>query len=445
MKHSLYLSISAIIGLSACSNQLDVRPDHLASPSMINSNNLALVVNGAKLGLTNNAFNLYYSLTEIMGDDVQTLAYAGYESCNVPVAENALQFAYRYPYQCVGNANAAIHYWEAHKDESALRPIAGEAYLLRGYAYSLLNEQFGQVALMKGGEDPLTFPLRESEDKVKAFVEADLRQAVELLPDFTSGVTKASKQAAQLLLARHCLNNGKYKDAVDMAEAVINSGKFSLADKVDSAMFLYNTSSREMIYAIGEASNSGSKMLGLNSVFGAGGFAPWGGEQLAGNGNTWIDEALINTYEDTDVRKKWYFKRKGLTFDLEVNYLNKFPMEATPSYPVCRLAEAYLIAAEGKARQGNVDVTHFNTLRGKRKASLRTTGDFASAQAFLDMIESERRREFTGERLRWSDMRRFGKALPWLSSLQQPGGHVLLPLPERLLVLNPNIKQNSDY
>ncbi|WP_423735289.1 RagB/SusD family nutrient uptake outer membrane protein [Chitinophaga caseinilytica] len=445
MKQSLFLSISAIIGLSACSNKLDVRPDNLASPSMINSTNLGTVVNGAKLGLTNNAFYGYYPLTEVMGDDVQTLGYAGYEACNIPVAENSLQFAYRYPYQCVANANAAINYWLSHSGETALRPIAGEAYLLRAYAYSLLNEQFGEVALMKGGEDPLTFPARESDDKVKAFIEADLRQAVDLLPDFTAPVTKASKQAAQLLLARHCLNNGKFKDAVDNAEAVINSGKFSLGDKVDSSMFLYNTSSKEMVYAIGETSSNNVKNYGLPAVFGAGGTAPWGGETLAGSGNTWINESLVDSYETTDVRQKWYFKRKGLTFDLVVNYLNKFPMEATPSYPVCRIAEAYLIAAEGKARQGTVDVAHFNTLREKRKASLRTNGDFANAQAFLDMIENERRREFTGERLRWSDMRRFGKALPWLSSLQQPAGHALFPLPERLLMLNPTIKQNKDY
>lgn len=444
MKQSLFLSISAIIGLSACSNQLDVQPDHLASPSMINSSNLGVVVNGAKLGLTNNAFYLYYSLTEVMGDDVQTLGFAGYETCNIPVADNSLQFAYRYPYQCVGNANAAIAYWEKHTSESQLRPIAGEAYLLRAYAYTLLNEQFGEVALMKGGEDPLTFPLRASEDKVKAFIEADLRQAVELLPDFSTGIYKASKQAAQLLLARHCLNVGKYKDAVDNAEAVINSGKFALGDKVDSSMFRYNTASKEMIYAIAEATSNNSASYGLPSVFGAGGQAPWG-TVLTGNGNTWIDQALIDTYEETDVRRKWYFKRKGLSFDLEVNYLYKFTGEATPSYPVCRIAEAYLIAAEGKARQGTVDVTHFNTLREKRKASPRANSDFADAQAFLDMIESERRREFTGERHRWSDMRRFGKALPWIASLQQPAGHVLLPLPERLLTLNPKIEQNKDY
>ncbi len=138
-------------------------------------------------------------------------------------------------------------------------------------------------------------------------------------------------------------------------------------------------------------------------------------------------------------------KVKGRDIADEVWFLTKFPEELQPAYPVCRYSEAFLIAAEAKARTGTVDVTRYNELRAKRKASVSANSDFANAAAFLDAIEMERRREFVGERHRWSDMRRFGKAIPWLDGLQQPPGHVLFPIPERLFTLNPTIEQNDDY
>lgn len=441
---NILLSLSASIALSACSNKLDVRPDNLVAPSQVNSQNLPLVLNGAKLGLTNNSFYGYFCISDYMSDDVQGLSLAGYETCNIPINDNTLTFAYRYPYQCIANANAVINYGEAHASETALNATVGEARLLRAFAYTILHEQFGKVAIMKGGEDPLTLPERNSEAEVKTFIEADLKKAAELLPDHDGKTLKGSKQAAQLLLARFYLNEGKNTEALDLAEAVIASGKFALqADKYGD-IFKYNTASKEMIYAIAETSNGNSLNYGLPNVYGPGGKNP-DGTSIAGGGNTWIDSTMVKTYEDTDTRKAYYVKKTGSSITIEVYFLTKFPMEATPAYPVCRFSEAYLIAAEAKARNGTVDVTRFNELRAKRGASLKTNADFPGAAAFLDEIEMERRREFVGERQRWSDMRRFGKAKPWLAGLRQPEGHVLMPVPERILTLNPNVKQNADY
>ncbi|RPD42434.1 RagB/SusD family nutrient uptake outer membrane protein [Chitinophaga barathri] len=444
MTRNLLLSFSAILAFSACANKLDVRPDNLVAPSQVNSQNLPLVLNGAKLGLTNNAFYGYFALSDYMSDDVQGLSLAGYENCNIPVNDNSLTFAYRYPYQCIGNANAVINYGEAHASETALNATVGEACLLRAFAYTILHEQFGKVALMKGGEDPLTLPERNTEADVKAFIENDLKKAAELLPDHAGQTLKASKQAAQLLLARFYLNEGNYAEALRLAELVISSGKFALQPDKFGDIFKYNTASKEMIYAIGETSTGNNVNYGLPSIYGPGGKNP-DGTSIAGSGNTWIDSTMVKTYEDTDTRKAYYLKKTGTSITIEVYFLTKFPMEATPAYPICRYSEAYLVAAEAKARAGTVDVTRFNELRAKRGASLKNNSDYADAPAFLNEIEMERRREFVGERMRWSDMRRFGKATPWLSGLRQPEGHVLMPVPERILVLNPNVKQNADY
>ncbi|WP_298714964.1 RagB/SusD family nutrient uptake outer membrane protein [Chitinophaga sp.] len=441
MKKSFFLHISAcaILGMASCANKLDVQPDTLVSPDQVNSGNVGLVLNATKLALTNNAFYNYYILTEIMGDDVQTAGMQGYELCNIPVTDNSLTIAYRYPFACINNANVVIRYYNGHTEEVALRPIAGEAYLLRAYAYMLLNEQFGKVAIMDGTEDPLSYPERQSEEKVKAEIEANLLKAVELLPDAEGKPLKGNKQAAQLLLARFYLNNGKLAEAGNLANAVISSGKFALQDEKFDDIFKYNTPSKEMVYAVAEVSpGTNNTKQGLPGVFGP-------GTPRAGGATIWIDSNLVKTYEDTDIRKPFFTRAKGSSITDTVWFLVKFPEELQPSYPICRYSEAFLIAAEAKARTGTVDVTRYNELRAKRKASQVANGDFADAAAFLDAIELERRREFVGERHRWQDMRRFGKAIPWLDGFQQPAGHVIFPLPERLFTLNPTLEQNDDY
>lgn len=441
MKKSFFLHISAcaVLGMASCANKLDVQPDTMVSPDQVNSSNVGLVLNGARLALTNNAFYNYYILTEIMGDDVQTTSLQGYELCNIPVTDNSLTIAYRYPFACINNANMVIRYYNAHTDEAALRPVAGEAYLLRAYAYMMLNEQFGKVAIMHGTEDPLSYPERQSEEKVKAEIETNLLNAVELLPDAEGKPLKGSKQAAQLLLARFYLNNGKFTEAENMANAVITSGKFALQDEKFDEIFKYNTASKEMVYAVAEVSSGvNNTRQGLPGVYGP-------GSGRAGGANIWIDSNLVKSYENTDIRKPFFTRMKGSSITDTVWFLVKFPEELQPSYPICRFAEAFLIAAEAKARTGTVDVTRYNELRAKRKASQAANGDFANAAAFLDAIELERRKEFVGERHRWQDMRRFGKAIPWLDGLQQPAGHVIFPIPERLFTLNPTLQQNDDY
>lgn len=434
------LSATAVLGLPACMHKLDdVKPDTRVQPSQITRNSLPLLVNGARLGLTQNNFYPYFSKHDIMGDDVETLGSTGFESNNIPVGESALTFMYRYPYQCIGNANLAINFASQHKDDESLRPVAGEAYLLRAYAYMLLTEHFGDVVIMKGGETPDQRPFRDPVSKVRELIAADLQTAAEWLPDFGGNPLQGSKQAAQLLLARLQLELGRYNEALSLANAVIGSGRFALQSNFKDIFFTKAPKSREAIFQIAETSSNNSLLYGLPAVYGP------GGKDTAGTGNTWIDSSLVKTYEATDVRKALFYKKKGTSLTVEVYFLMKFPQELTPSYPICRLSEAYLIAAEAAARTGVVDLTRYNELRAARGATTRSNSDFTGPQAFLEEIEMERRREFIGEHMRWNDMRRFGKAIPYLTALQQPKGHVLMPIPERELFLNPNMTQNEDY
>jgi hypothetical protein len=439
-KHTLIHIAIAVISLSACSKQLDdVAPDTRIGFSQLSKSNLPLVINGAKLALTNNnSFYLYYAFQDIMSDDFQSLSFPTFENNNIAANDNSLPTAYRQPYQCIANANMVIQYASQFTGDSTISAALGEAYLLRAFSYMLLSECFGDAAIIKGGEDPKSRPARNPLVEVNQLIEADLEAAVTLLADYTSPVT-GSKQAAQLLLARIYLNQGRNDEALTQATAVISSGRFSLqANYTD--IFKSSVNSGEAVYRINE--NSTSTFYGLPAVFGPG---TYNGVNMSGSGNTWADSNLVKSYEPADVRQRCFLRTKGAAIIDSVYFLIKFPAELTPSYVVCRYSEALLIVAEANARKGVTDVSTYNQLRSARKASIVSNSDFSSPPAFLAAIEQERRREFIGERLRWSDMRRFGKMDGWLQSFGQPATHALMPLPSREFFINPNLAQNADY
>ena len=442
MKKNILLHIAAIttLGISSCSKQLDeVAPDTRISYAQLNKNNLPLVVNGAKLALTNNnAFYTYYALQDIMGDDFQSISLTAYESNNIPSNDVTLPPTYRQPYQCIANTNMVIQFAGQYPGDSTISTTLGEAYLLRAYSYMLLTESFGDVVIIKGSEDPKSRPARNPVTEVNQFIESDFKNAADHLPDYT-GPQSGSKQAAQLLLARLYLNLGRNDEALTMANTVISSGKFNLQGSFTD-IFKSQVNSSEAIYKITEASTS--TYYGLPNIYGPG---TVNGVNMPGSGNTWADSNLVKSYEPADVRRSTFLRTKGGSIADSVYFLLKFPQEMTPSYVVCRYSEALLITAEANARKGTVDVSNYNLLRAARKATTANNTDFASPAAFLAAIEQERRREFIGERLRWSDMHRFGKADAWLLSFGQPVTHALMPLPSREFFINPNLAQNADY
>lgn len=115
----------------------------------------------------------------------------------------------------------------------------GEAQFLRAYYYFTLVQQFGAVHLSTAEtKEPTTEAARASVPAVYQVIEDDLRTAIDHLPATQTDYGRATKPAAEHLLARVLLTRATseaakesdYADAAALAEGVINNYGFRLLD-----------------------------------------------------------------------------------------------------------------------------------------------------------------------------------------------------------------------
>jgi hypothetical protein len=126
-------------------------------------------------------------------------------------------------------------------NEAKRSEIKGQALFLRAYYYFLLVSNWGDVPLKLTSTktaDDAQIP-RTPAKEVYTQILKDLKEAQLLLPKISSlGFNgKASKTAAQAILARVCLtmageplkDRARYAEAKSWCDSVINSGEHSLA------------------------------------------------------------------------------------------------------------------------------------------------------------------------------------------------------------------------
>jgi starch-binding outer membrane protein, SusD/RagB family len=306
----------------------------------------------------------------------------------------------------------------------------GEALFIRALVYFDLVRHFGGVPLVlepsRGvGESALVS--RASQQETYARVVQDLEEAVPLLP--TGRVPgRATRDAANALLARVYLETGNNAQARDKATAVINSGNYSLVSNYRSIFTTKN--SQEAIFELQFSINNTNSLAFWYypaSLGGRLGFAP--------------TAELYNYYEAGDARRDASIgiagtQRHGIKYNRIAT--------SDDNVRILRLAEMYLIRAEANARLGADPAAvraDLNVVRARAGlAALPTT--LTSQQDLLAAILRERRVEFAFEGHRFFDLRRFGIATQVLSI---PAERLLWPIPQADIDVNENLTQNPGY
>lgn len=299
--------------------------------------------------------------------------------------------------------------------------MLGIASFFRGLLYFDLVSRWGEVPIL---EVPAAGDVAaSSEADGWAFVERNLQTAIDLAPDFTSRY-EVSRQAAQALMARVKLAQGKNDEAGILAETLITSGYFSLDgfDKIFRRM-----DNTEEIFTFSNLTEETS--VNLSGAFYY--------SRSSENGGSYVympTTEAIDMYLPEDLRREISVAQQGSN-----NVINKYPggeLNSDP-LPIVRLGEMYLISAEASGRsQAGLD--RLNDLREKR--GLTALAMPADDSSYLTALLNERRLEFLGENQRWFDLVRTGR---FESTLSLERKYNRFPIPSREISLNGLLTQNS--
>lgn len=377
-------------------------------------------------------------------------------------------------YRALLNINAAIAAINRGSVQGAsqenIDQLIGQAKFLRAYNYFMLVRMFGGVPLITDETpDPIANPLpRSSVAQVYQLIEADFLEAIDKLPvSWTAAPGKPTRGAAQGLLAKVYLTmataplneTSNYQKAADMAQQVIQAGKYSLVEQIEDVFALANKYGPEMMWS-------------FNSTYDDPATDPqiWAPENMDGWGDASVNAVWEQAMPDGP-RKDAYLitELDGVHYTTwnAVNrpFIRKFlyisqedfdSYASTINFPIIRYADVLLIYAEaanmanGAPTQAAVDAVNLviNRANGYVPSTthpLLTTA--MSKEAFDEAVIEERNQELCFEYDRWFDLVRkriLGIKNPeWIANFTEDD--YLFPIPERDLRLNDLLDQNPGY
>ncbi|GAB3570692.1 RagB/SusD family nutrient uptake outer membrane protein [Spirosoma luteolum] len=356
-------------------------------------------------------------------------------------------------------------------DEVRRKQIIAEAQFLRGLYYFHLAKTFGDVPIRLTSTKDIasTETPKRKVDEVYAQIIDDLQQALANLPAQPRDRGRAASGAAQGLLAKVYLYAGNNARAAEQAQALIQSNRYSL---LPSIVDLYNplkedAARAEMIFSAEFSSLPGLVNYDLCAfyapassipVFSKGAFGSAFGYMSfyksfnpADKRRQMLDTAYVNSagkligQTDPNLRDRVIVKK---FLDPNSNGAN-----GENNFPIVRLADVYLIAAEAEARQNGptaVAYTAINTIR--RRAGLGDLTPGLSKDAFIDAVLQERSWELCYEADRWYDLTRTGKFRQVATVLNSyyPTRPVLekhrfFPIPNVEILTNSQLEQNPAW
>jgi len=235
IKTAALLSLSVFAGCDR--GMLDALPtDRLLADNFWQSQaDAELAVNALYNDLDGTGIFFLDALTEIahVNQPFDTDAYIALGTYDASSAR--LYNTWRNAYKGIGGANYFldnVDRIENVADAALVDRYRGEAKALRVYQYAKLAYLFGEVPLIS-----TTITLAESRNvrrsslsAVHDFIDQELSEAADLLPDSYAGanIGRFTKWAAIGLKARNNLYAGRYRQAADDADLIIKSGQFAL-------------------------------------------------------------------------------------------------------------------------------------------------------------------------------------------------------------------------
>lgn len=330
----------------------------------------------------------------------------------------------------------------------------GEMKFLRALMYFNLVRIFGDVPLVLKETTNVNDYFGQSRTpvaEVYAAVEADLKEAINLLPSTAAQKGRATKGAALGMLGKVLLTQKKYTESLTYLNQVESSG-YQLLTDVTKIFDVANENNSEIIFDVQFASGLNGNSEG-STAFQM--FSPSGSVSGA-KGHNLPTKEVYNLYSTGDTRRSAYIglTSNGIPFSKKLVKTSNTIADGGSNFVVLRLADVFLMMAESYAEQN--DWANANIYLNKIKARAGISAiNFSNKDLLLNEIDKERRLEFVGEGHRWFDLIRTGKAIsvmtshftnnPGYSTAQINNHHLLMPVPQGQINTDPAIKQNPGY
>lgn len=389
--------------------------------------------------------------------------------------------AWKSCYEGINRANY-LHENKTKLDFVGKEALYGEVYFLRAYYYFELVRMFGDVPLFTAkrltASDSKAFTRAPKADVYKQ-MEADLAAAIAVLPPTNVQKGRVTKYAAQALLGKVLLYQGKYDAAAAMLENVI-SGPFNLVTNFGDIFLQSGENGIESVFEV-QYSNASPFYDWSNPGRGQGNLAVQicGIRNLTGNspyGQGWsinlpttnlataftagdkrkdvtvldIDAYskanpsfgityTVAPYKNTGLYNQKYLPRKGETSgQVELNYLN--------NYRAIRFADVLLMAAEANNRATTPNEAKAQTYLNRVRQ--RAFGDnlhniTATGATLKQAIWDERRLELAMEGDRFFDLVRTGQAATKITGFKASKNE-LFPIPQQEIDIS-GLTQNPGY
>ena len=359
--------------------------------------------------------------------------------------------------------------------------VRGEGYFFRAdsylrlvrlyakaYAHSTPSSDLGVPLVLE--YDQTARPARNTIQEVYDQIGKDLDSAAVLLAG-VKGEVRAQKptiDAVNALYARYYLDMKDYESAAECAQAVIATGKYTLANSAAAFTkeFLDDEGTEpimQMFASLNEAPNGLNNYTRLTTANGQDVYSP------------------IDSYDPADLRLAGWFQASGddsypiysngsAYSDSDVLVFTKF--EGNTSYTTnplpqgqqaikpFRISEMYLIAAEALFQDGSTSnaIKVLNDLQTARGAELTVLPSFEAIQKewFIETV-GEGQRAWCLKRWNTGFTARYGQTAAISNNLIYTGNyytnremaagdyHLTLPIPTYEIKINPNLKQNEGY
>ncbi|OQP54312.1 hypothetical protein A4H97_22780 [Niastella yeongjuensis] len=464
---SIYISIIVLAFITGCKKFVEIPPPEtqLVTTGVFSNSATATA---ATTAIYSQMYNNWVSYTisqstgllgdELTGYSTFTPQTQYYENAMVATKANGeWSNAYNYIYQ----ANVIITALSNNTaiSTAVVKQLTGEAQFIRAFWHFYLTNCYGDVPLVTTTDYRVNGTMaRTPKSEVMQQVVADLRDAQELLsPDFidasdtviTDDRVRPTKWAATALLARVYLYTGDWANAEAQATTVINkTDQFGLEPDLN-AVFLKNC--REAIWQLATPlpAYDYNTQDGFYYIL-------FGTPSNANYGSTTLSSQLLNSFDSADQRKvNWVssISENGTDYYFPYKYKVSMSPDITEYTMVLRLAEQYLIRAEARAQQNNLEGAQADLNEIRTRAGLPNTTATTQTDLLAAVLNERQWELFTEWGHRWFDLIRTNNlnsvmrvVTPAKGGSWDPDGHqALYPIPQSDRNSNPHLSQNTGY